>query len=61
MMHTSCPSGKSESVTYGCDIDGVQKHVEHESSFNTDQFYRAGTIAAVVSFFLSFFLIWSII
>ncbi|XP_028231434.1 pentatricopeptide repeat-containing protein At1g74750-like isoform X2 [Glycine soja] len=42
----SSPACKSDSVTYACDIDGVQEHVEHLSPLNSDQFYRA-SIAAI--------------
>ena len=42
----SSPASKPDSVTYACDIDGVQEHVDHLPPLNADQFYRAG-IAAI--------------
>lgn len=32
----SSPACKSDSVTYACDIDGVQEHVDHLSPLNAD-------------------------
>ncbi|XP_027335973.1 pentatricopeptide repeat-containing protein At1g74750 [Abrus precatorius] len=42
---SSVTPSRSETVTYGFVVDGVQNHVAH-TSINADQFYRAG-IAAV--------------
>ncbi|KAF7806152.1 pentatricopeptide repeat-containing protein [Senna tora] len=41
---TPSPSRKSDSVTYACGIDDVEKHVAH-SSLNADQVFRAGFAA----------------
>lgn len=32
----SSPASKPDSVTYACDIDGVQEHVDHLSPLNAD-------------------------